>query len=356
MIRGVDFRMTSNDSGDDKPKTKKLSPKEEAAQKKSMDAIDELPLSIIPLKSRSLKSAKLIKNNQMETVLELHNDPITGSLQVKIDDSLSHTVGSFDDQIMIKNLSTMQSFDVYTLRATLQKIGVAVEEEGDISLSDEMKSSLSTLTRAFTMPLMKQIFGDEQVLEDGNDLSSLFKTKDIEAAKRNLMQLSQKTGIPLSKLPNFLESYSDIFLSVSYYRYMFRLIEDEIDRFFFWTQEIKAHRDTQQSRQTIAVCGKVERDIKYIISSIRERFRAFTNSFELFWRDLSPQGFTTLESEIQNNYESLGAILCGIHVKIRNWASQFPDNETGGPQQRVQYILRDIEPGLSDLKKMAERH
>ena len=42
--------------------------------KESMDSMDELPLSIIPLSSNTFKNAKLLKNTRMETVLELYND------------------------------------------------------------------------------------------------------------------------------------------------------------------------------------------------------------------------------------------------------------------------------------------
>src|SRR5690606_10933844 len=49
---------------------------------RDMDALEVLPLSMIPLSSNTLKNAKLIKNSRLETAVELYNDPIAGSLQI----------------------------------------------------------------------------------------------------------------------------------------------------------------------------------------------------------------------------------------------------------------------------------
>src|SRR4051812_33031050 len=90
------------------------------------DAIDTLPLSSIPLTSNALKNAKLVKNARMETAVELHSDPISGSLQIS-----PNTIGDFmettpQDQAIIESLASLHSFDVYSLRTNLKKLGVEV--------------------------------------------------------------------------------------------------------------------------------------------------------------------------------------------------------------------------------------
>src|SRR5947209_6214226 len=87
------------------------------------DAIDALPLSMIPLSSNTLKSARLIKNSRLETAVELHNDPISGSLQIRPEDVADSFPLNVGDHEIIANLSKLHSYDVYSLRTSLKKLG-----------------------------------------------------------------------------------------------------------------------------------------------------------------------------------------------------------------------------------------
>ena len=53
---------------------------------RDMDALHVLPLSIIPLQSKALGKARLIKNAQLRGVVELFSDQATGSGQVEPDE------------------------------------------------------------------------------------------------------------------------------------------------------------------------------------------------------------------------------------------------------------------------------
>src|SRR4051812_48756533 len=80
------------------------------------DSIDKLPLANIPLSSNALKGAKLIKNARMETTVELHNDSLSGSLQVSPESIGDFMQTSPRDKEIIKSLASLHSFDVYSLR------------------------------------------------------------------------------------------------------------------------------------------------------------------------------------------------------------------------------------------------
>jgi hypothetical protein len=333
------------DKSKDKPRNGK------GAAMTDMDSIDTLSLSIIPLSSATLKNARLVKNSRMETAVELHNDPISGSLQIQPDDIADAFTGCEQDQAIVKQLAGLHSYDVYSLRSSLKKLGIAALDPSALELSGQMKDSLAEYTTAFTRPLIEKIFGAGRIdIANGEGLQKIFRDPDVARVRENLKIMTERTGIPLEEIPKFLEEYSDVFLSVAYYRFSFESVADQIERFLFWTSELKSHRDVSSSPRTMASCKKVEDSLRYISMSIRERLQRFQKGFELFWSDINKTSFNNLRQQIEENHASMGAVLCGLLVKMRGWTKEFPDNSVGGPAKKIKYVMTELEPGIERLK------
>ena len=95
-----------------------------------MDALHVLPLSILPLRSEGLKRARLVKNDQLQGVVELFSGQGTGSGQIAPDELAK--VFQFDgekrkDLEIVKSLSHLSSYDIYSLRRELRRLGIAVD-------------------------------------------------------------------------------------------------------------------------------------------------------------------------------------------------------------------------------------
>jgi hypothetical protein len=45
----------------------------------------------------------------------------------------------------------------------------------------------------------------------------------------------------------------------------------------------------------------------------------------------------------------MGALLCGLTVKMRHWSQHFQHHHAGGPSTRIQYLVSETEPGLARL-------
>lgn len=319
------------------------------------DAIDKLSLSIVPLSSNTLKNARLIKNGRMETAVELHNDPISGSLQIQPEDIAEAFKGAEKDQEIITALAELQSYDVYSMRSSFKKLGIPVSEEA-LKLSDTMKTALNGYALDFVRPLVERIFGSAHgeidVSGGGDSLNKILKDSDAGRVRRNLQVITSRTGIPTDEIPTFLEMYSDVFLSVAYYKHCFETVGPDVERFQLWIKELEKHRDVTASPQAMNSCKKVEAALKYVTASIRERFAKFNSSFEVFWDNISKKSFDELRQQIEENHNSMGAVLCGLSVKMKNWAHEFPDNTVGGPQKRVKFIMTEMEPGIEKLKIM----
>ena len=316
---------------------------------KEQDALDKLALSMIPLSSTALRSARLIKNTRMETTVELMHDPISGSLQIRPDDIAKNITSTARDQAIIRALAALNSYDVYSLRGSLKRIGVEVEDEKNLDLSEEMKNTLHHYMLAFTRPLVDRIFGYEKA-EGHEDINLLLNDPDVARVRDNLRIMSEKTGIPLEDIPRFLSSYSDVFLSVAYYRHSFESLSDEIDRFMQWIGELQQSRDIKSSPRMLNACRNTEDIVFKLTRSVRERMSRFNKAFHMFWSDINRESFDQLSKQVEENHDGMGAVLCGLLVKIRSWAYEFPDNGVGSPAKRVTFVMTEIEPGLEKLK------
>jgi len=320
---------------------------------KERDAIDTLPLSDIPLSSTGLKGAKLVKNSRMETSVEIFSDPLSGSLQVAPESISDFMKTSPQDQVVINKLSGLYSFDVYSLRSNLKSLGVEAVDAEALELSDEMKEGLSLYSLEFVSPLIEKIYGkDRDELKGSQDLSRIIKDTDIAKVKANLQKIAERTGMQLQEIPEFLKEYSDVYLSVAYYRYSFESIAADTERFLFWLEGLKATREIASNPQNLAQIKQIETIIRFLHASIRERLAKFRSTFEMFWLDINRESFINMRKQIEDNHGSMGAVLCGLIVKMHLWKKEFPNNNVGGPSTRLKFATAEMEPGLIKLKDM----
>ena len=87
-------------------------------KKRDMDTLHVLPLSIIPLKTAGLKRARLVKNAQMEGMIELFSSDRGGSGQIApkhLDRVFQFDETNFRDQVIVTKLADLPSYDVYSL-------------------------------------------------------------------------------------------------------------------------------------------------------------------------------------------------------------------------------------------------
>jgi hypothetical protein len=103
------------------------------------DSIHTLALAALPLNTKGLKRARLIKNVRLETRIELYRAAGAGSAQIDIDSVLDFFDGDRvlvdQDLRMLNNLAELKSFDPYSLRRGLRQIGVKLQDKEILSLS-----------------------------------------------------------------------------------------------------------------------------------------------------------------------------------------------------------------------------
>jgi len=322
-----------------------------------MDSLYAVPLSILPLETKGLKRARMVKNVKLESAIEVFADASTGSGQLDVED----LPGEFDwpeerthpDLIIMRKLAVLQSYDIYSLRITLREHGIPVNDDVQLRLSDEKQAQLSSYMRGFTMPLIMQIYGSDDVsIQSFQDVVGLFKDPDVRKARDKLQQMADKLNIDLMEVPRFLEDYGDIFLSLSYYRNSLDQIMPIVNEFLDSMDTIRGNWQLRNDPAVMKTCKLVENAVNGTCASLSGRFEDFNKASKSMWNNLDAERFQAVKDMIESYHTTIGSILCGLTVKMIHWKRLFPDPNLGGPVRRSEFIMSEMKQGLERMRDL----
>ncbi|TCS65019.1 hypothetical protein [Varunaivibrio sulfuroxidans] len=321
------------------------------------DALHVLPLAIVPFDSPVVRRARMIKNARLETVVEIFSNVHTGSGQIRVED-LSRELqdlgsASHRDIGILHRLARLPSYDVYSLRVALRDQDIPVNNFDDLRLSETKNLELASYMKAFTLPLIVEIYGsDDMSIQRFEDIIKLFKDPDIRRAKEKLQMVAVKLGIPLSEVPHFLEDYGDIFLSLSYYKNCLDRILPTTANFLSSLKDIRKNWQLRNDQNLMTTCDVLESTIISLTANIKRLFDDFDKNSRHMWDNISAEKFHEVEDMISGYHTTIGAILCALSVKMDAWHALFPSKSVGGPVKRSEFILSEMKQGIESIRKL----
>ncbi len=320
------------------------------------DALHILPLRIIPLETPGLRRLRLIKNVRLDSVVELYKDQGHKSAQVPLD-ALHSVFQSYaeplrKDMPLLQSLSSIPSFDVYTLRVALRALNLSIDMKKELQLSEGKRKELTEHMKVFTHPLIQQIYGSADfVVNDVSDIMKLIASPNREDALKNLRMMSQKLNVPLTEIPRFLEDYGDTFLSLAYFRSCLDLVVPQVQGFLDWLKPLEENQMIKQDRMSKQMLDKVKESLSGVIISLTGRFEAFNRKSADFWKDINADSFAKMKDLVFSNHRSIGGVLCGLSVKMQLWRDRFP-TASGGPNKRLEFVRSEIVPGMQLIDEL----
>ena len=323
-----------------------------------IDSLFILPLRIIPFKTEGLGRSRLVKNSHLVGVLELFAERETGSGQVEVRDLPQHfgwrEGAGHPDLAIIYNLAPLPSFDVYSLRRSLRDHGIPVNNYNDLKLSEEKNRQLTGYMSRFTMPLIKEIYGDDAAnLTRFEDIIGLFKDPDVKKAIARLKQMAEKLQITIDQIPLFLENYGDIFMSLSYYNQCLDRLTPLLEAFIYAMQDMRKSMQVRSDRNLLAEMEKVEKLITGLINFLKRTFQDFGTMSQDMWNNLTAAKFEQAKAYIEDTQIKVGSVLCGLTVKMNAWVVKFPNPKSGGPGAKGEFIMTDMRQGLNEIVAVA---
>ena len=319
-----------------------------------IDSLFMLPLRIIPVKTESLARSRLVKNSHIVGVLELFAERETGSGQIEIRDLPQHFKwkegAAHPDLSILYTLAALPSFDVYSLRRSLREHGIVVNNYADLKLSEEKNKQLTGYMSRFTMPLIKEIYGDDSKgITRFEDIVMLFKDPDIKKALARLKQMAEKLQISIDQIPLFLENYGDIFMSLSYYNQCLDRLTPLLEAFIYAMTDMRKSMQVRNDRTLMAEMDKVEKLINGLINFLKRTFQDFGSMSQDMWNNLTAAKFEQVKAYIEDTQVKVGSVLCGLTVKMNAWVIRFPNPKSGGPGAKGEFIMTDMRQGLHEI-------
>lgn len=317
------------------------------------DTLHTLALAIMPLKRPTLKRARMIKNSQLESVIELYRDQGSAQIDVeKLPNQYNPDKLPAEDFELIRRLSLMPSFDVYSLRVAVRELGITVEDSAGLKLSPAKVKELSAYMKSFTRPLMLQIYGEsEGDVESFEDVISLFRDPDMQKARHRLTVMASKLGIDILTIPRFLEDYADIFMSLSYYKQCLDDVTPNVYEFFESLKDLRKNFQMRSNTQLMVACKELETTFTELLTSVTGRLESFDRHTKDMWDNLSAERFRRIEAVIKTFHLMMGGILCALTVKMDAWKALFPSPRAGAPGRRGDFILNEMRYGLKKIRE-----
>ena len=313
---------------------------------------------MLPIENPALKRARLIKNARLNSVVEIFVDADAGSGQLDIEaliDEFGWDVSNPpEDYQIIQNLSVLPSYDVYSLRISLRELGINVDPIEALTLSNEKIEELNVYMTDFTHPLIFQIYGDDDEIQSFQDVLKKFNDPDIKNAIKKIRMMSEKLGVSPEEIPAFLENYGDIFLSLSYYRECLDSITPIMDQFLEAMDLLKNNFQLQKDNNLMDAIDPLVETINERVHAINSQFTSFEQGTKTMWENISAQKFEMMKKLVTSQHITIGGALCALSVKLEAWHKLFPDNDTGGPGKRAEFIMLEMRQGIDKIVAVEE--
>ncbi|MEQ8587514.1 MAG: hypothetical protein RLO01_19170 [Thalassobaculaceae bacterium] len=255
------------------------------------------------------------------------------------------------DMDVLYELAELNSFDVFSLRNSLRDLKIDVRQATDLNLSPAMEERLTDYMKSFTRPLVVNVFGaNTDNVSNSGQIIEMFTNVDRKVALKNMQKIAAMMNITVADIPDFLEKYGDIYLSLSYFR---RCLDEIVPKFDLLTDWMDEMRTTmlRENRQLMERCDLVHSGLNELLGSVTGRFESFDRNSQSFWDNISMENFQKLHALIISHHETIGGVLCGLTVKLDAWETRFP-HRTGSPHKRAEFVQSDLAPGLERLLKL----
>ena len=345
----------SADSGTAPPR--EASPPPQVEPDLPRDALHILPLDIVPLESPALRRARLVKTTRLESMVELYADAGDGRGHVR-PDQLGSALGwpaDHPDLEIVTRLAALPSYDVYSLRIQLRRLGIAVDDADALRLSPQKSAQLTDYMSDFTRPLMQQVYGSDATDFDNlSDLIAMFANPDRGEAMRNLMLLAKRLEINVTEVPRFLEDYGDIFLSLAYYKATLDQVIPRVTDCLWALNELRGNYQLRTDRTLMQTCQFITLSLSDVTSSLTGRFESFHNHTRHLWNNITAERFREVKKLISAHHTTVGGVLCGLSVKMGAWEAHFSNNR-GGPFRRAEFVLAELKPGIDAILDIERR-
>lgn len=321
-----------------------------------IDTLHILPLSQLPLESRPLRQARLVKNARLESMVELFCEHGSGSGQVpphRLNDFFEFEGRATRDFDIICQLGKLTSYDVCSVRVSLRRLGIAIEDLDGLRLSDTNTADLNQHMTEFTRPLMRYVYGNDSVRTTGlADLMRLIADPNAGAARENLRRMAHRLEVELTQIPKFLADYADVYMSLTFYHQCLERITPLLAEVMAALNAICTLPPHANDPVIVRNCVLVRSRLKSLVGDVTGVLETFRSHTQNMWENLSADQYRETERMVLDHQKRIGDILCALTVKMNAWNRQFPVKSDHQLSAKAAFVMSEIKPRLSEIQSL----
>ena len=254
----------------------------------------------------------------------------------------------------LDGLSKLPSYDVYSLRGGLRRMGIGLEDPSVLKLSEHKARELDPYMQVFTRPLLNAVYGDAAAHKSNGgagDLFQLILDPDRDVTRRNLQTIAQTLGIKPVEIPSFLEEYGDFYLSLAYYQLCLDQNRDKTRNLLSVIEKLKSDAFFQSKQDVMRSLNLIEAKVTAGTEDSGKVLKKFREKTAAMWQKISAEQFHGLKKVFGEYQTKVGSTLCALTVKMNAWSQKFGADNTTTNSHYAEFIIRNMAdtPRLSPM-------
>ena len=134
--------------------------------------------------------------------------------------------------------------------------------------------------RNLTRPLVRYIYGGKHLdVNDTQALLDLISAPDQRAVRSRLEGMSEALETTVEDLPNMLEDFGDVFMSLSYYRSYFVYVVPKLDMMIEWMREVSGSPMLRNDTRMQQSFKGMEQVLSFLSKNVTRRFNQVAYPF-----------------------------------------------------------------------------
>ncbi|ACI97880.1 hypothetical protein [Rhodospirillum centenum] len=327
-----------------------------SAQEAARDALNVLPLAMLPLETAGLAGARLVKTARLESLVEVFDSGGAGSGRREIAAAVGAMAGPADamerDAKLLQAVSRMASFDVFNLCTALRELRVAPPRGEGVGLSPRKRRELAGHLRPYTRALTDGVFG--ATVPAGVPLDDGLVQLHRAAVRANLDAIARRLRIDRQALPELLTRYADAALSLAYYQSCDRGLRNLLGDFSAWLGALTAIAVVTGTPANMRLVQEVQGALAELTLRLDDCLRHLERHLQHYWRQPTPLTGAQGQRVLSAYQGAIGAMLCGLVTKLTAWEQRFGE-VPGSPGQRIDWLRQEMLPGLPELRLTSEQ-
>jgi hypothetical protein len=118
---------------------------------------------------------------------------------------------------------------------------------------------------------------------------------------------------------------------------------------------IRSSFQLKQNQALMRTCDVVEKTLQTLRGGLTKRLQLIEARTKHLFENMTQEEFRSVRALIEQQHVAIGAVLCGLTVKMNTFARLFPHANAGGPVKRADFIQHEMMKSIEMIREVERR-